>query len=140
MSNQEKLEALKAVLQQTNTEYWENVSVSKGDKVIIIPLYLPKQRIAVRIGDDDVWYHQLRQFVHPVIIRDVDTVQFVIEKVNNTIENKCTFRHKKKPRSSFSPRQQYRFKIIGKFRKCLHAEHKYCVSQKSSVSHKNKKE
>lgn len=137
MTNQEKLEALKAVLKQTNTEYWENVTV--GDSGIVIPLFLPKQRIAVRIGDDVVWYHKLRRFVHPVIIRDLDTAQFVIEKVNNTIENKCSFNRKKSKRS-LTPHQQYRLHMVGQFRKSLHAEHKYGFAEKTSVHHPNKSE
>lgn len=138
MTNQEKLEALKAVLKQTNTEYWENVAV--GDSGVVIPLFLPKQRIAVRIGDDDIWYHKLRRFVHPVIIRDLDTAQFVIEKVNNTIEQKCTYRRDKSPRHYLTPEQQKRKRSIFKFRKRLHAEHKFCVPQSASSSKNIKSE
>ena len=86
MNNQEKLEALKAYLRNFGIEYWENVQ-HVGKDMPSIPLFLPKGRIAVRIGDDDVWYHQLRNFVHPVIIRDADTSDFVIEKVMNTIKS-----------------------------------------------------
>ena len=135
-TNQEKLEALKAVLKQTNTEYWENVSV--GDNGVSIPLYLPKHRIAVRIGDDNVWYHKLRRFVRPVIIRDIDTVKFVIEKVNNTIEQKCTYRRAKSSRSYLTPAQQKRMRSIGKFRQQLNAEQKYCLSQRSSSNKTSK--
>ena len=122
MSNQEKLAALKAVLRETKTEFWENVRVEGTD--IVIPLFLPKGRIAVRIGDDDLWYRKLRNVVHPVIIRDVDTVQFVIEKVNNTIESKCVYHREKSLRHYQTPAQKQRIRRIATFRKSLRAESK----------------
>lgn len=83
MTNQEKLELLKENLRKYKVRFWEDVCVKNTD--LSIPLYLPKSRIAVRIGDDDAWYKAVRNVVHPVIIRDSDDVSFVIEKVNNTI-------------------------------------------------------
>lgn len=117
MSNQEKLEALKAHLHNSGIEFWEDVQYD-GKDMPCIPLFLPKGRIAVRIGDDEVWYHQLRQFVHPVIIRDIDTAAFVIEKVENTIKFKVS-RKGKKCRRPLTPAQRKRSRRLRAFRKSL---------------------
>ena len=114
MNNQEKLEALKAYLRNSGIEYWENVQ-HVGKDMPSIPLFLPKGRIAVRIGDDDVWYQQLRNFVHPVIIRDADTFDFVKEKVENTIK----FFRKRKFCRSLTHNQRKRARRLMAFRKSL---------------------
>ena len=117
MNNQEKLVALKAHLRNSGIEYWENVQYV-GKDMPSIPLFLPKGRIAVRIGDDAEWYHTLRNFVHPVIIRDVDTSAFVIEKVENTIKFK-SFRKGRKCRRPLTPNQRKRSRRLIAFRKSL---------------------
>ena len=114
MNNQEKLEALKAYLRNSGIEYWENVQ-HVGKDMPSIPLFLPKGRIAVRIGDDDVWYQQLRNFVHPVIIRDADTFDFVKEKVENTIK----FFRKRKFCCPLTHNQRKRARRLMAFRKSL---------------------
>lgn len=126
MNNQEKLEALKAHLRNAGIEYWEDVQYV-GKDMPDIPLFLPKGRIAVRIGDDDVWYHKLRNFVHPVIIRDVDTSAFVIEKVENTIKFK-SFRKGQKCRRPLTSRQRKHFRRLTAFRKGLVPAAKVCVA------------
>lgn len=114
MNNQEKLEALKAYLRNSGIEYWENVQ-HVGKDMPSIPLFLPKGRIAVRIGDDVVWYKQLRNFVHPVIIRDADTSDFVKEKVENTIK----FFRKRKFCRPLTHNQRKRARRLMAFRKSL---------------------
>lgn len=114
MNNQEKLEALKAYLRNSGIEYWENVQ-HVGKDMPSIPLFLPKGRIAVRIGDDVVWYKQLRNFVHPVIIREADTSDFVKEKVENTIK----FFRKRKFCRPLTHNQRKRARRLMAFRKSL---------------------
>lgn len=125
MNNQEKLVALKAHLRNSGIEYWENVQYD-GKDMPSIPLFLPKGRIAIRIGDDAEWYHKLRNFVHPVIIRDVDTSAFVIEKVENTIKFK-SFRKGRKFRRPLTPNQRKRSRRLIAFRKSLVPGTKVCV-------------
>lgn len=84
MSQEEKLEALKQFLVENNIEHWINVRVGKAND-IVIPLYLRRYKIAVHVGDDNAWYRSVRSFTHPVFIRESDTVEFVIEKVQNVI-------------------------------------------------------
>ncbi len=120
MTNQEKLESLKALLCQTKTKFWENVSV--GYMGVTIPLYIPEGRIAIRIGDDDVWYRKLSTYVHPVIIRDLDSLSFIIEKVNTTMERfgKPVFR-----RTLLTSRQRSRKNRIKRFCQSLVPEKTY---------------
>jgi len=82
MSNQEKMNALMTYLKDQDIEFWVEVPSSRG----VLPLYIPKHAIAVQIGDNEEWYSQLKNFVHPVFIRESDSVDFVIEKVANTIK------------------------------------------------------
>lgn len=130
MNNQEKLVALKAHLRNSGIEYWENVQYV-GKDMPSIPLFLPKGRIAVRIGDDAEWYHKLRNFVHPVIIRDVDTSAFVIEKVENTIKFK-SFRKGRKCRRPLTPNQRKRSRRLIAFCKSLVPGTKVCVAIKKN--------
>ena len=130
MNNQEKLVALKAHLRNSGIEYWENVQYV-GKDMPSIPLFLPKGRIAVSIGDDAEWYHKLRNFVHPVIIRDVDTSAFVIEKVENTIKFK-SFRKGRKCRRPLTPNQRKRSRRLIAFRKSLVSGTKVCVAIKKN--------
>lgn len=84
MSHEEKMKELIAYLKDQGIEYWVDVPSSRG----ILPLYLPQYTIAIQVGDNEEWYSQLKNFVHPVFIRESDSVDFVIEKVANTIKRR----------------------------------------------------
>ena len=120
----EKLEAVKQKLQDLRIDYMENVDVKDSD--IFIPLYIPKGRVAVRLGDDDDWFHQLRKVVHPVFIRATDSVDFVIEKVLNTIKRNSS--SGPRPRS-FTSRQKRYFRQLQLFRNKLSASIDYCFDK-----------
>ena len=85
MSNQEKIEALKSWLTENKVKYQEDV-VHAG-KGIHIDLYLPKYLIAVHVGDDSEFFQEVKNYLHPVFVRDQDSVEFLIEKVQNTIKS-----------------------------------------------------
>ena len=120
----EKLEAVKQKLHELRIDYMENVDVNDSD--IFIPLYIPKGRVAVRLGDDDDWFHQLRKVVHPVFIRATDSVDFVIEKVLNTIKRNSSLGPR--PRS-FTSRQKRYFRQLQLFRNKLSASIDYCFDK-----------
>lgn len=98
--NNEKIEALKTWLTENKVKYQEDV-VHAG-KGIHIDLYIPKFRIAIHVGDDEDWYHKVKAFVHPVFVRDQDSAEFLIEKVQNTID---LHRLMKKTRKTKSKRE-----------------------------------
>ncbi len=93
MTQEEKLGALKAWLVENNIEHWVNVKVAKADNVVI-PLYIRRYVIAVHVGDDQKWYLNVRRFAHPVFIREEDSIEFVIEKVQNVIITRMTAEQK----------------------------------------------
>ena len=114
-------DAIKAFCESQGIEYWEDVHV--GNTGTIIPLYLPKYRIAVHIGDSQQWYDAVKRCTHPIFIRENDTVVFVIEKVINTIEKHVRFMSgRKQPKTSFQQKRAKRFKD---FLSSLKAEKKF---------------
>ena len=99
-ASMEKQDAVKEYCKSKGIEFWDDVRI--GNTGVIIPLYLPKYRIAVRIGDSRQWYDAVKRCTHPIFIRNDDTVEFVIEKVKNTIKKHQTFmRHRKLPKTSY---------------------------------------
>lgn len=84
MSN-EKIQVLKTWLYENNVKYQEDVIHT--DKGIHIDLYLPKYLIAVHVGDDSEFFQEVKNYLHPVFVRDQDSVEFLIEKVQNTIKS-----------------------------------------------------
>lgn len=100
MCNQEKMNGLMEYLKEQNIEFWVDVPSSRG----VLPLYIPKHAVAVQIGDDEEWYSRLKNFVHPVFIRESDSVDFVIEKVANTIKRFSPTQKKAKNKKKVSPK------------------------------------
>lgn len=137
MTNQEKLEALKKWLQNKRIEHW--VNVTQQEKDIFIDVYLPRYLTAIRIDGEDspVWFKGVKYYLFPVFIRDTDTAEFVIEKVQNTMERvinifKKAAERKKRPKQKL-PSAAVR-KYIRHLRNRRHrfvaglvAEQKFCM-------------
>ena len=85
MTNKKKLEVLKAFLTENGIEFVEN-RWSRSAKMTI-DLYVWKYRIYVHISDenDDEFFNRTKGHTHPFFIRDNETVEFVIEKMQNCI-------------------------------------------------------
>ena len=84
MTNKDKLEALKAFLQENGFKYkcdYKNKNGVKAD------LYIGRFSIVVRISreDDQKFFLKTRYFYHPFFIRDNETKDFVLEKMQNLI-------------------------------------------------------
>lgn len=128
-ASMEKTDAIKAFCQRKGIEYWEDVHV--GNTGIIIPLYLPKYRIAVRIGDDSQWYDTVKRCVHPIFIRETDTVTFVLEKVKNTISSYLKYKKSRtSPKTSYQRKMAKRAgKRINGFLSSLRADKKYAFKK-----------
>lgn len=82
MENSEKLTAVMQFLRENNIKYVLN---GKGEGHC--DLWLPVYRIAIKMtGEDDaLFYDTHRRICFPVFIRTEETVEFVMEKVQNTI-------------------------------------------------------
>lgn len=92
MTNKEKLEALKAFLTGEKIDFKENY-VSNGT---MFALYVEKYRIAVRLSDenDQNFFYKTRKYYHPFFIRDNESTEFVIEKMQNCIRDILMDLHK----------------------------------------------
>ena len=83
MTNKQKLEELKKFLKENNIPFKENV-VRKGQH---FSLYISKYLICVRLSDenDQKFYERIKHIFHPLFIREKETPEFVIEKMQNLI-------------------------------------------------------
>ena len=96
MTNQEKLEELKKFLQENGLKFFENYNSRTFG--IRMNLKVRKLRIAVFISDGDTQHenalvyatkrnrkYYFARVYNPFFIRDSDSMEFVIEKMQNTI-------------------------------------------------------
>lgn len=83
MTNKEKLEVLKAFLNENGIPFKENV-MRKGQ---MFDLLIGQYLICVRLSDenDQRFYEVVKYFYHPLFIRENETPEFVIEKMQNLI-------------------------------------------------------
>lgn len=83
MSNKEKIDVLKTFLKENNISFKENV-IRKGQRLdLLIGRYL----ICVRLSDenDQNFYEVIKHFYRPLFIRNKETAEFVVEKMQNLI-------------------------------------------------------
>ena len=83
MTNKEKLEVLKSFLQENSIPFKEDV-IRKGQHFdLFIGMYL----ICVRLSNenDQNFYEVIKHFYHPLFIREKETAEFVVEKMQNLI-------------------------------------------------------
>lgn len=85
MTNIEKLEALKNWLTENKVKFEEN-HYSKT-KSITFDLLIAAHRIVVHLSDekDQAFYKKVRKYYKPFFIRESETVEFIIEKMQNCI-------------------------------------------------------
>ena len=83
MTNNEKLEKLKGFLKENNIQFKENV-IRKGQH---FDLFIGKYLICVRLSDenDQKFYEQIKTAYHPLFIRESESVEFVLEKMQNLL-------------------------------------------------------
>lgn len=93
MSNREKLEVLKTFLKENNIPFKENVT-RKGQR---LDLFIGKYLICVRLSDenDQKFYEVIKYFYRPFFIRESETAEFVVEKMQNLIIDIMKKRQKK---------------------------------------------
>ena len=84
MTNQQKLEALKAFLQENGFKYKCDYKSNNGARA---DLYIGRFRIMVRLSreGDQKFFLKTRYYYHPFFIRDNETKDFVLEKMQNLI-------------------------------------------------------
>lgn len=93
MTNEEKLEGLKAFLTENGIKFIENY---KSGLHVLMDLKLPDYMIAVHLSDDkdDEFYHRTFRQYKPFFIRESETPDFIIEKMQNCITDIMVKRQK----------------------------------------------
>lgn len=93
MSNEEKLEGLKTFLTENKIRFIENYE--SGLKVKM-DLKLPEYKIAVHLSDehDDEFYKKTFRVYKPFFIRESETPEFIIEKMQNCLTDIMVKRQK----------------------------------------------
>ena len=91
MTNEEKLEALKKWMWD-NQVYFVPNHFSHSTQVMM-PIKVTRHRVAIFVGDNDEIYRKVRKAYYPIFIRDTDSLEFVIEKVQNTITKSMLAKH-----------------------------------------------
>lgn len=90
MTNQEKLEALKTYLKENNYRFFANCNSKTCG--VVMDVFIPSLLIVVRISsgnkeEDESYYEAItKNHRFLVFIREHEDVDFVIEKIKNTIE------------------------------------------------------
>jgi hypothetical protein len=95
MTNKEKLEALKVFLNENNVKFVEN-HFSKTNK-LTFDLLIKDLRIAVHLsdGNDQTFYKRIFKYYKPFFIRESESVDFVIEKMQNCIYDRMMLMQRK---------------------------------------------
>ena len=95
MNNNQKLEALKAFLTKNRIEFQENY-YSKNCKAEIDLLVVPNM-IGVHLSDenDQMFFEKTKKSIHPFFIREEESVEFIIEKMQNCIIKDMQYKQKK---------------------------------------------
>ena len=92
LTNEQKLEAVKSWLKKNNVDFKENRVTKQGLK---IDLWLPKLFIAIHLGADDTFYQKTFKWCKPFFIRDEETKEFVLEKIQNCCYDQMMYMQKK---------------------------------------------
>lgn len=94
VSNEKKLEAVKSWLTENNIVFKENHVTRVG---LQISLWVPKLFIAIHVGDDpdSMFYKKTYKWCHPFYIRSSETLEFVLEKLQNCCYDQMVFLQKK---------------------------------------------
>jgi len=93
MTNEKKLELLKEFLKENNFAFIEDCVMHGWS----MNLFMDKLKICVRLSDEDdqKFYKKIRHRYHPLFIRESETADFVIEKMQNLIFDLMTKEQKR---------------------------------------------
>lgn len=81
MKQEEKYNQVVSFLKENGIAYVENREIHG----VTLPLLIQKWMVVVHVGDNQEFYMKVRRNYKPVFIREEDSADFVLEKVQNTI-------------------------------------------------------
>ena len=86
MTKNEKLEGLKAFLTENGISFKENTNYCKD---VLIDVFLPDFGIAVHVSDDadQDFFRRTKRRYRPFFVREEESVEFIIEKMQNCISD-----------------------------------------------------
>ena len=88
-----KLKALKGWLKENNISYKESYVSGNGIKM---DLWIVGLLIAVHVGDDDgVFYKKTHKWCKPFFIRESESVEFILEKIQNCAYDQMLYLQRK---------------------------------------------
>ncbi len=85
MTNKEKLEVLKAFLVENKIEFRENYWSRTNNVVFDLRILSPRIAVIISGENDQSIYMKIRRGYAPFFIRDSETADFIIEKMQNCI-------------------------------------------------------
>lgn len=100
MSKEEKLKAVKDWLNERNIEFRENHWSKSCNVLIDIRVKTPLLAIRVSKEDDEEFFHAVKLWYSPIFIRECESVEFVLEKIHNTVERRLAEIEKMKQRKA----------------------------------------
>lgn len=85
MNSKEKLQLLKGFLKRNGLVFYEKFNGKM--KTCAPDLYIPKHRIMVKVSDehDQPFYNEVKFRYHPLFIRETESGEFTLEKLQNLI-------------------------------------------------------
>ena len=111
MENKEKLKALIAFLTENNLNFEEN-HFSRSKKINIDLVVYP-YRIAVHLSDDNdrEFFNKTKRHYHPFFIRDNESEEFVLEKMQNCIIDEMKKIHERFNKANEKPAEKKRKRV-----------------------------
>ena len=111
MENKEKLKALIAFLTENNLNFEEN-HFSRSKKINIDLVVYP-YRIAVHLSDDKdrEFFNKTKRHYHPFFIRDNESEEFVLEKMQNCIIDEMKKIHERFNKANEKPVEKKRKRV-----------------------------
>ena len=86
MTNKEKLKSVISLLTENKIVYYPHYN---GGVKVTPDLYIPKHKIMIKISEgtenDNQFFKKVKHKYHPLFIRDIETEEFVLEKIQNLI-------------------------------------------------------
>ena len=101
-TSKQKMDALKAFLKENNVKFLENYHSNFG---VTMDIMIPELKIAVFVSHDDKkredaiynsgsCHHKMRWIYKPFFVRDSESAEFILEKMQNCIVDRMVWLQK----------------------------------------------
>lgn len=96
MEQKKRLSVIKRFLAKNKIDFSENVNLLSCKKKTIADIYIKKLRIVVHAsdGNDQEFYEKVKKWYKPFFIRESESDEFLVEKMQNCIIERMKQLHK----------------------------------------------